>query len=365
MKMEIKEIRFGTEDYEEAFRLRDKVLREPEGRALTREELPFDRDSSYFAAYLDRTMAGVVLWYRDQNTDTGVVKHLAVLAEARGRHIGRLLLERAEKDMLQAGIRRVAVKARVPAKPFYERSGYRAAGPSTGDETGHIMMEKTLIGEEATLLYLIRHGMTGDNLNGVLQGSRDVPLGEAGVEQANCLRTRFRNVRLDALYASPLVRAYETAKILGEPHGLTPITDRGLAEAYCGLMEGNSSELNGRLYPEQMDCLRRRPAAFCPPEGESGRQVYDRVVAAMDRIVSKNRGRDIAVVSHGFAIELYLGYARHVPFDLIENYIVENCAVSTLTYDAAGQVTLLRVNDVSHLPDSLRFHTEERFSSRV
>ncbi len=365
MKIEIREIRFGTEDYEEAFRLRSKVLREPEGRVLTRGELPFDKVSSYFAAYLDQVMAGVVLWYRDKKTDTGIVKHLAVLEEARGCHIGRLLLERAETDMLQTGIRRVAVKARVRAKSFYEALGYRVAGPVMHEEIEHIMMEKTLLGKESTFIYLIRHGMTGDNLNGVLQGSRDVPLGEAGIEQAKCLRTRFQSVKLDALYASPLLRAYETAKILGGPHGLTPVADQGLAEANCGLMEGNSSELNSRLYPEQMYYLKCRPAAFCPPEGESGRQVYDRVVAAMGRIVSENRGKDIAVVSHGFAIELYLGYARHIPFDLIENYIVENCAVSTLIYDAANQAKLLRVNDASHLPDSLRFHTEEKFSSRV
>lgn len=365
MEIKIKEICFGTEAYEEAFCLRSKVLREPEGKKLEKREVPFDRESVYFAAYCGQDMVGVVLWYRDNTREMGIVKHLAVLEKARGFHIGQLLMERAEKSMIQCGIRSAALKARVSAKLFYESMGYQATGPVICDKIDHVMMEKTLLNDESTLVYLIRHGMTDDNLNGVLQGSRDVPLGKDGVKQATCLQARFCKTRIDALYASPLSRAYETAVILGRPHALTPVTDKRLSEACCGLMEGNSSERNNQLYPEQMYHLKHHPTAFCPPEGESGLQVYDRMVKAMNEIARKNQGKNIAVVSHGFSIELYLGYAKRVPINLIENYIVENCAVSTLIYSADGNVRLLQVNDTSHLPDSLRFHTEAAFSLHI
>ena len=68
----------------------------------------------------------------------------------------------------------------------------------------------------STILYLIRHGTTIYNKKGIFQGSMDVPLGKQGLFQADCLAERMKNIPMDAVYSSPLKRAYKTAQKLAD-----------------------------------------------------------------------------------------------------------------------------------------------------
>ena len=63
-----------------------------------------------------------------------------------------------------------------------------------------------------TTVYFIRHGTTENNIAGRFQGRSDIPLGEKGRKQAACLGERFAHIPLDAVYTSPLRRAYQTAE---------------------------------------------------------------------------------------------------------------------------------------------------------
>lgn len=211
-------------------------------------------------------------------------------------------------------------------------------------------------------IYLIRHGTTESNAKGIFQGQLDIPLNERGRAQADCLARRFENVPLDAVYSSPLSRAYETAEYVGRSHGLTPVAVPELSEINGGLMQGKDGDTNRRLYPEQIYYMSYEPAKFCAPGGETSRQLYDRMIRAVGSIAAENQGKNVAVVTHGFAIQMFMSYVEGDAFEDTAYRIVGNASVTTVTYDDALNVRLERFNDESHIPENLRFEFLKGFA---
>jgi probable phosphoglycerate mutase len=91
-------------------------------------------------------------------------------------------------------------------------------------------------------IYLARHGQNEDNLNGLLNGHRDLPLTDLGREQAReaALNIKNLNLKFDVVYSSPLIRAFETAQIISkESNQPEPV-------AHPLLIERNLGEMSGR-----------------------------------------------------------------------------------------------------------------------
>lgn len=206
-----------------------------------------------------------------------------------------------------------------------------------------------------TTIYLVRHGTTDDNKNGIFQGTRDTPLGTQGRRQAELLADRFETMTVDAVYTSPLQRASLTAEMIAGRHGLLPVVDPRLKEQNCGLLEGKSGRENQRCFPEAMYNMTFRPAFFCAPEGETSREVYDRISEAIDEIAGRHPGKHVVVVSHGFAIQMFLSYAKGLPFEETQCDILDNASFCTFLYDENGKITIEAINDHRHIPEDLRF----------
>ncbi len=85
---------------------------------------------------------------------------------------------------------------------------------------------------------LVRHGETDENASARFQGRIDTRLNARGREQSRALAEAVRGEGLLALYSSPLLRAQETARIVGEAIGLEPILDERLVEADAGAWSG-------------------------------------------------------------------------------------------------------------------------------
>lgn len=208
----------------------------------------------------------------------------------------------------------------------------------------------------STTVYFIRHGTTANNIGGRFQGKSDIPLGETGLAQAACLGERFASVALDAVYTSPLTRARQTAEGVCARLSLAPVVCDDLREIDGGVLEGRTNDENKRDYPDVMRAFRGDPARFCPPQGETARQVHERVTAAVARLVEQNPNRSIAVVSHGFALLCSIG-CLDTPFDRLEPKILANASVSCVRYEQSGGHEIVFYNDQSHLPEPLRFHS--------
>lgn len=92
-----------------------------------------------------------------------------------------------------------------------------------------------------TTIYIARHGQNEDNVRGILNGHRDLPLTDLGRQQARQLARHIKDRELvfDAVYASPLGRAFETAAIVAAALGLAePIVHDDLIERDFGIMTG-------------------------------------------------------------------------------------------------------------------------------
>ena len=101
-----------------------------------------------------------------------------------------------------------------------------------------------------TKLYIVRHCQSAGNAGGRFQGRFDGPVNEQGEKQLELLALRFRNEKLDAIYSSPLIRAYRTAEAINKYHGLPIHKDNGQLEIDVGEMENKLLTDIGREYPQ-------------------------------------------------------------------------------------------------------------------
>jgi len=145
---------------------------------------------------------------------------------------------------------------------------------------------------------LWRHGQTAWNLEHRFQGQTDIPLDETGEAQAEYAAKRLVTLKPDAIFASDLSRAMQTAAALGILTGLEVTSDKDLRERFGGDWEGLSDEEIRERYP-------RERATWDPPNGEPTAAVADRVSNALTRIAGTLGDGQLAVVaSHGAALRL-------------------------------------------------------------
>src|SRR5215204_3794411 len=92
-----------------------------------------------------------------------------------------------------------------------------------------------------TEVFMVRHGQTDSNAQGLMHGATDVPLNSLGLRQAQLVAARVTELgRVDSLHSSPLQRALSTANAISAMIGLEPHLHLGLAEMNFGEAEGLS-----------------------------------------------------------------------------------------------------------------------------
>ena len=206
-----------------------------------------------------------------------------------------------------------------------------------------------------TSLILVRHGQTEHNVAGLTAGWTDSPLSEFGRIQTQVVATHIATTyKLDALYASPLQRAYETACAIGAIVGLEPVTDLDLREQNFGDVEGLTIEEANAKFPDLSRAAKAvEDLMFTWPNGEMRSDFYERVVRVHARILDDHRGGTVCVVSHGGVIGAYVAGIEEGKAYLWRKYLVDNCSVTVVT-DEDGKLAVSLYNDVSFLPERPR-----------
>jgi broad specificity phosphatase PhoE len=159
------------------------------------------------------------------------------------------------------------------------------------------------------VILLARHGETDDNRDPIrIQGHREVPLNATGREQAQALARAAAEAGVTAIWASTLLRARETATIVGAALGLEPALDVRLAETYRGDWEGRLAREIAREDPDAFSAWLGPEPDFRFPGGESLPEQQERVLAALADIApaAAARGGRGLVVCHGGSIRLAL-----------------------------------------------------------
>lgn len=148
------------------------------------------------------------------------------------------------------------------------------------------------------LLYLVRHGETDWNRDRRIQGRTDIPLNSEGRRQAAATGALLARHRWDALYTSPLSRAFETADIIAAQLALSPpIAVPELVERNYGAVEGMTAAEVDATYPPGTDV----------PGRESPADVVARALPALLSIAERHAAQRVIVVAHGGLIRAILG----------------------------------------------------------
>lgn len=174
--------------------------------------------------------------------------------------------------------------------------------------------------------FLIRHGRTGGNKQRYV-GWEDVPLDDEGHRQAAAVAEALSGDPIDAVYASSLRRAVDTARPLAAARGLE-------LQVRPALKEIDYGRYQGMLKADQPLKLRHEHRTEPMPGGESLADVYRRIEGAWGELRQElARGRNLAVVGHFWSNRMLAAVVRGVPFEdvfLSKDYKPENGSVFVL-----------------------------------
>ena len=199
-------------------------------------------------------------------------------------------------------------------------------------------------------LLLVRHAETDWNLNRRYQSYSDVPVNQNGVQQALSLAKRLSKERIDAIYSSDLWRAMETANCIAREYKpvLAVQSDPRWRELSFGKWEGLNHEEIQAGWQTEVNAWYADPVNSCPPEGETMRQLSERVCSAWNDLQSKHKDENVLLVSHGGAIQVLLCMLLGVELNRYWQFHVRPAALTEIRIFDAGAI-LDVFNDVSHL----------------
>lgn len=200
----------------------------------------------------------------------------------------------------------------------------------------------------------MRHGQSTANAAGIWQGRLDFPLSDTGRKQAGLAGKALAAEGFDALYASPLSRAYETAALISTAAGfggeVTP--EPGLVERAGGLLEGTTREERDERIPDLV-----RKLSVLPEEerwtvvgAETDEEVLERFGGAISNIRTRHgAGSRIVVVSHGGSLRAFLRdlFSEVLP----DSQRTPNASITRLAWNPDGSdPQLIELAATDHLP---------------
>jgi len=205
----------------------------------------------------------------------------------------------------------------------------------------------------STQILFIRHGETAWNRIKRIQGHIDIPLATSGLEQAQRLARRLadeagQGSRLDAIYSSDLQRAQQTAQPIAAALGLRLRLREGLRERSYGAFQGYDRDEIAERYPLEYEHWQTRDGGFAPPEGESMRAFYHRVMDTVAPLVAAHPGGRIACVAHGGVLDCVYRFARDLTLEVPRDYALLNTSVNVVDFNG-GKARVVSWADISHL----------------
>lgn len=185
-----------------------------------------------------------------------------------------------------------------------------------------------------TKLYLIRHGESEANAARIFIGHTDKDLTEKGHRQAENTAEFLKDLSVDVIYASDLLRAYHTAEHTAARHGLPVIPTEDLREIYAGDWEQVWVEDLFRLFPDSYGTWRNDIGLARCDGGESVASVQTRIGAAIARIAQKHPGQTVLLFTHATPIRAAAALWKGLPLERMKELPwASNASVTVAEYE--------------------------------
>ena len=197
-------------------------------------------------------------------------------------------------------------------------------------------------------IILIRHGETDWNKEQIFRGRIDVALNEVGLAQARAVQKFLKDVQISAIYSSPLSRALETARVVGEGRNCEVKIEEGFIDINFGRWQGISHQKVKEEYKELYEMWLNKPQMVTFPEGESLEEVQRRSMKALEKVIKKHPEETLAIISHRVLNKVLLCSILGLELSHFWYIKQDTCAINRFEYkDDKYYLTLL--NDTCHL----------------
>ena len=203
-----------------------------------------------------------------------------------------------------------------------------------------------------TKLYLIRHGLSEWNQLRKIQGQTNTNLTKHGIDQAKMLANMLIDENIDIIYTSDLNRAKDTAKTIAEKINKPLIQSEFLREIKFGIWEGLTMFEIQDKYKDEYLIWNKDPDKLILEGAETLEVVKDRVLNWINPIILENKGKNIAIVSHGTTLKVLMLSLLEIPLCHYRNFTISNVGLSVIECRDFNNV-LTKLNDLSHLKELL------------
>lgn len=170
-----------------------------------------------------------------------------------------------------------------------------------------------------TTFYLVRHGETDWNKNRIIQGQKDPELNERGIQEAEAIAKKFKDLKLELAFSSDLLRAKKTAEIIAFEHQLTVQATEKLRERKFGSLEGESFDILA-THEKLLKALseQERKEVRIAPDAESDDEFAWRVITFLRQTAIAYPDKDILATTHSGVLRIliiHLGFMTYEEFD--------------------------------------------------
>ena len=195
-----------------------------------------------------------------------------------------------------------------------------------------------------TRIYLIRHGEVEGAAIPRYNGQGDVALSPRGREQYQSMAERLSVEKITACYSSDLTRCAWGADLIAPRFGIEPEKTSHLRELNIGDWEGMTWQELMTRYPAEWQARLADIVNYRVPNGENLLDVNNRVMPAIDRIVTTHRGEEVLVVGHGGVNRVVLLNAIGAPLSALFNIEQHYCCLNIIDYYADGKAVVNLLN---------------------
>jgi len=199
-----------------------------------------------------------------------------------------------------------------------------------------------------TRVYLVRHGTTDWNKEEIFRGRLDCKLNETGQAEARALAEYFRDIRLQAIYSSPLSRAMETAQAVAEAKALQVVPHPEFIDIDFGEWQGLPLKEVREKYSELYRLWRERPEAIHFPGGENLARVRARAWEGLQKVIRENPDKTALILSHRVVTKVLICAVLGLDDSHFWHIKQDTTAVNCIEHDRGFFVTSL-INDTCHL----------------
>ena len=188
------------------------------------------------------------------------------------------------------------------------------------------------------IIYLIRHGESLANKQGVYQGqSIDTGLTELGKKQARAAAKVLTRLKLEVIYTSPLKRTKETAQIIGRQIGLPILENIKLLEINHGSWEGKKINEFNLAEQKLLNRWQKQPDQIKMIKGEALRDV---ALRCQEFIQSIPNAQEAAVITHDVIIRVMIIMALKHELKYIWRFALDNGGITTLSFEPNCLISL-------------------------